>query len=149
MDIGFILSLAKKSECTRRKYGAAVVDAEDRVISIGFNKRVGQCCNGTCVRDRLQAAHGTQTEAGAEIHAEQAALLNWVYSPSAKTMYIAGLDDKGQLLKGFENRPCYVCARMIAYVGFTWVYLPIDGDWQAVNIFDIMENWEQQWYPEN
>lgn len=149
MDIGFILNTAKQSECTRRKYGAAIVGPQDELLSLGFNKRVGNCCKGVCVRDRLQQAHGTNTDAGAEIHAEQAALINYNHEIQAKTMYIAGLDAKGQLLKGFENRPCYSCARMIAYLGLTWIYLPIDGDWQSVNIYDVMENWEQQWYPEN
>jgi len=89
------------------------------------------------------------TDAGAEIHAEQAALVNLGHDTEPKTMYIAGLDKNGELLKGFENRPCYSCARMIVYAGFTWIYLPIDEDWQPVNIYDVMENWEAEWEPDN
>lgn len=149
MDLNFILNIAKQSECTRRKYGAVIVDAEDRVIAIGHNKRVGNCCRGACVRDRLGIHHGMNTDAGAEIHAEQAALLNYDHQVLAKTMYVAGLDSRGNPLANFENRPCYSCARMIAYVGLTWIYLPIEGEWQAVNIYDVMENWEANWEPEN
>jgi deoxycytidylate deaminase len=89
------------------------------------------------------------TDAGAEIHAEQAALINYNPEVKAKTIYLAGLDSNGKLLVGFDNRPCYSCARMIVYAGFTWIYLPIDGDWQPVNIYDVIENWEQNWEPDN
>lgn len=148
-SIDYVLKVARLSECTRRKYGAIIwSDYWGLVLTHGYNKRVGTCCNGTCIRDELKLGHGENTDAGAEIHAEQALLVN--HRPSSRgtedlRLYIAGIGPDGTPYNGFENRPCYSCARMIKYAGFNQVYLPFDREWEAISIDDIMENWEKSW----
>lgn len=140
-----VLSLASFSECSRRKYGAVITDYSGWPLSTGYNKRVGTCCNGVCVRDRLGMEHGQNTDSGAEVHAEQAALISLRYNDRGNRVYVAGLDSDGTPFNGFQNRPCYSCSRMLKYGGFETVYLPFDGEWQSVSIDDIMENWELTW----
>lgn len=145
ITISQVLNIARASECVRRKYGAIVASSSMQQLSYGFNKRVGTCCNGSCVRDSLQIKHGTNTDAGAEIHAEQAALVNLWPDSARDSIYVAGIGPDGVPLNGFDNSPCYSCARMIKYVGITDVYLPVDGEWEKFDIEDIMGTWEKSW----
>ncbi len=141
-----VLDIARFSPCVRRKYGAAITwEGEAWIIAAGYNERVGTCCNGDCVRDTLQIKHGTNTDAGAEIHAEQAALVQLTTLYGTRVIYVAGLDREGNLMNGFDNSPCYSCARMIKFAGINDVYLPIDGEWEKFDINDIMETWEKSW----
>lgn len=147
ITVDYVLAIASNSECSRRKYGAVITDLQGEMLSYGYNERVGICCNNTCARDRLQLKHGENTDAGAEIHAEQALLINmnFGYTPTSQNIFVAGSGPEGRPLNGFENSPCYSCARMIKYANFTHVYLPFDSEWEPVSINDIMENWEQSW----
>jgi deoxycytidylate deaminase len=115
------------------------------VFATGYNDAVSTCCDGWCVRDSLNIKHGTNTDAGAEIHAEQAALLNLTTKNIPMRIYVAGLDKEQNPLNGFDSSPCYSCARMLAYVGIEDVYLPVDGTWERFDIRDIMETWEKSW----
>lgn len=149
-----VLGIAKRSECTRRKYGAVLHSAswEEKtgigIYAEGWNKRVTKCCNGgVCARDRLNIVHGTNTDAGAEIHAEQALLLN-ARGTYGGNMYLAGYDAHGNVLHGFDAVPCYVCARMIKFAGINHVWLPSEDEntnWEPWSISGIMEKWEETW----
>lgn len=139
-----VLNIALQSECTRRKYGVIIADGAG-VQSTGYNKRVGKCCSGICVRDRLTIKHGRNTDAGAEIHAEQAALINW-QGQEHGLVYLAGLNSNGGLLQGFDSAPCYSCARMLRYAGFKFVFVPTGNNfWTPLDIASVMETWEQGW----
>lgn len=117
-----------------------------KILAEGSNVRVTNCCNGACVRDTLNIQHGMNTDAGGEIHAEQAALVSLEWDAQhADAIYVAGLDKSGNPMNGFENSPCYSCARMIAYANIEDVYLPVDGEWEKFSIYDIMETWERKW----
>lgn len=140
-----VLDLAKISPCIRRKYGAIIV-SRDQILSMGSNVRVAGCCNDTdCLRDKIKTPHGTLTEAGAEIHAEQAALIILSVFRSDTSIYIAGLDKESNPLNGFDNAPCYVCARMIKFAGIKTVFLPVDQKWEEFDIDSIMKTWERSW----
>lgn len=145
IDIETVQALAELSECTRRKYGAVIIGSNGILLSEGWNARITNCCNGTCVRDRLGFAHGENTDSGGEVHAEQAALINmdWL-ADNPEAIYVAGIGPEGPY-NGFENRPCYSCARMIKYAGIDKVFMPFDDEWQSVHINDILENWERSW----
>ncbi len=148
-SIEYVLDIARKSECSRRKYGVSVWDSFYE-IGQGYNQRVGKCCNGNvCVRDRLSIKHGTNTDAGAEIHAEQAALINTGKNMSFQ-LYLAGLGPRNNILIGFDSAPCYSCARMLRYAGYEYINLPNDYNtrnpiWDTWSIAEILERWEQTW----
>lgn len=136
---------ASYSQCIRRKYAAFVTNEKGVVLSKGRNERVGKCCEDSCVRDRLELGHGENTDAGAEIHAEQAALITSGAAWGPYYIYVAGMMPDGTPYDGFDNRPCYSCARMILYSGIITVFLPFDDEWREIAIYDIMENWEKSW----
>lgn len=147
VSIEYMINIANMSECIRRKYSSVIISYEGVVMSVGHNQRVGNCCNnGQCVRNRLNVRHGTNTDSGAEVHAEQAALINAnlaYFTP--KDIYVLGLDENGIILNGLQSSPCYSCARMVVFAGISWVYLPVDGEWERFSIDDIMENREKIW----
>lgn len=145
--VNTLYEIARQSECTRRKYGAVITGKYSSFeLASGYNKRVGTCCNGVCARDSLSLGHGQNTDAGAEIHAEQMALIEFEWDAEhASRIYVAGLDKDGNPMNGFDNAPCYSCARMIKYAGIQDVYLPVDGEFERFDIDDIMETWERTW----
>ena len=146
VNIAYMIKTANKSECVRRKYSAVIISDENLVLSVGYNQRVGNCCNnGQCVRNRLNVQHGTNTDSGAEVHAEQAALIYVNVDSIPRDIYVLGLDENGKILNGIQSSPCYSCARMIAFAGILWVCLPVDGKWGRFSIDDIMENREKVW----
>lgn len=145
------LDTARKSECVRRKYGvvidyATVAAGQNPLLVHGYNKRIGRCCDGElCARDRFRTRNGERVELGAEIHAEQAALIKWVGAASNRFV-LAGLDAKGKELTGTITFPCHVCSLMIADAGFKHVYLKLEKNRiEAVSIWDIIEHREREW----
>jgi deoxycytidylate deaminase len=136
------LEEAKKSPCVRRKYGA--IFFKDNINVLAHNKRVSRCCDGICIRDVMSITHGHNTDVGAEIHAEQALLINSNYV-AGYWFLIAGYGKNGQPLYGLENWPCYSCARMIKEAGITRVWVPEVNDTFTSYLIDgILEDYEQQ-----
>lgn len=140
---------AKLSECLRRKYGVVIVN-KDEVVVTGANTRVTRCCSDKeCCRNLYKIHHGQNTEFGAEVHAEQAALINWIKTEPVSdwSFIIAGFSGDGNKLYGPQLYPCYVCARMIKYAGFKIIYLQREGDNVVipVTIDHIIEHREKEW----
>ena len=135
---------AQDSLCTRRKYGVAISDGK-KVVVTATNFRVGHCCDGNiCLRDRLSLHHGQRIEAGAELHAEAVALLQWTGKKGH--FYIAGYDRKNRPLKDMSVWPCYYCAMMIAYSGFSNVIIRNEHDLLvAMPIWEIINAYEQSY----
>ena len=145
--VPFAENQAAKSQCSRRQYGVAIVH-QNTSATFGFNERVSRCCNDNfCARDRFGARHGQNTELGAEVHAEQAALINWGKKPTKGWYFLLAGFSHGRKLYGTQLYPCYVCARMVKYAGFQFVYLEREGDGQIipVSIDEILEYREQEW----
>jgi len=136
--------LALNSPCIRRKYGV-VITKDNNIISTGYNTRVGHCCeNGVCVRDRYKNLNGSKIEQGAELHAEIIALFN--LKNDFDSIYLAGFDNNGKILKGSACRSCYYCAMALKYKGFTYIIVRGDnGELESINIGAILEEWEQAW----
>lgn len=85
--VGIAAAVARRADCTRRRVGAVVFDAENRILSTGYNGapagRTG-CLSGGCPRGRLahdelppDAPYEDPTSPGfcVAIHAEANALL--------------------------------------------------------------------------
>lgn len=114
-------SLAKRSSCLRRGYGAVAVDPEDNsVISSGYNggyrKGINCCDRGYCIREELDIPHGERYELCESIHSE----MNVCLQAKAKDLkgaivYLYGLDKKtGLPVK--EINPCKMCDRVLRNV---------------------------------
>lgn len=128
---------AHESPCLRRQYGA-VIGYDDLTLFVsGTNERVTKACDGgICVRERYGVVHGSRTELGAEVHAEQAVLIE---APKRGEIFvIAGFKEEKELI-GQDVYPCLVCARMIKYAGYTYVYLKDKLGLTPVSIHDIIE----------
>lgn len=144
------LEQAKTSPCKRRKYGAIILtETENGKVdwTCGVNLRVSDCCNGDiCVRDRYATSNGERAELGAEIHAEQSALV--LRRPAGRDIafILAGLDKYGKELTMPSVFPCHVCALMIAHAGFKYVWMLFEpGVVEPISIYDIIEHREAGW----
>ncbi len=126
----------------RRKYGAILFNKDISVLA--HNKRVSRCCNGVCIRDVMNVKHGHNTDVGAEIHAEQALLINSGYVEGFSFL-IAGYGKDGKPLYGLENWPCYSCARMLKEANISSVWSPLINDEFTSYLIDgILEQYEQE-----
>lgn len=117
-------TIAKRSTCLRRNYGAVIVNA-DRIVSTGYNgapRGDENCCDrGTCPRIEKQIAHNSGDYSDCcSVHAEQNAIIHGTFSDmQGATLYLSGFDsDSGTLIKA---KPCPICSRMIRNAGITRV----------------------------
>ena len=119
-------TVAQRSTCLRRKYGAVIVK-NDEIISTGYNGAPRGCANcsdiGTCKREEMNIPSGERYELCRSVHAEQ----NAIISASRRdmvgaTLYLAGVDGKnGKLLAKAE--PCSLCKRFILNSGISYVVM--------------------------
>lgn len=139
--------VALESPCARRKYGTVIGYNSDPVMVIGVNRRVTRACNDACIRNRAGIMNGSRTELGAEVHAEQAALID---APRKGDIFLNaawGYNHQQELVElfGVDCYPCLTCARMIKYAGYRYVYLKESASLpiKAIHIEDIILNREQ------
>jgi deoxycytidylate deaminase len=141
--------MALQSPCTRRKYGALITNGIDTIVT--NNQRVSKCCNSVCVRDALSLYHGERTDVGAEVHAEQAALIRWSKPIDKNTkILVQGYHRDQQIAgEGIFSYPCHACAMMLKFAGFRVVYMTENGNIIGVSLAEILEYWEEGWANEN
>ena len=106
-------SVAKRSSCLRRQYGAVIVK-NNRIISTGYNgaaRGITECCKeGKCIRAELGIKHGERYELCKSVHAEANAIIQGTASEmEGATLYLAGFEN-GKVIKAI---PCMMCRRMI------------------------------------
>lgn len=110
-------SVAARSTCIRRQYGAVIVNG-DEIISTGYNgtpRGEVNCCDvGTCWREENKVPHGERYEACRSVHAEQNAIISAARKDMlGATLFLVGLEDG----KVIDAEPCEICRRMIANAG--------------------------------
>jgi dCMP deaminase len=109
------LSLAKASNCPRRKFGALLLDPDRNVVLMdGYNgaPRGGErlCGGSVCLRDTLSVESGTRLEIGCH-HAE----MNVICNAAAN-----GVPTNGAWL--FVNGSCcMMCAKLVHHAGISKV----------------------------
>lgn len=108
-------SVADRSTCLRRRYGAVIVK-DDRIVSTGYNGapigRENCNCLGKCIRIDRNIPRGTQYELCRSVHAEMNAIIN--ASPEdmkGAVMYLVGYEPNGLVTENYE--PCPICKRLI------------------------------------
>lgn len=109
-------TVAKRSTCIRRQYGAVLVK-NDRIIATGYNgsaRGETNCCDvGNCWREFHGVPHGERYEKCVAIHAEDNAIAQAGRTAYGSTLYLAGFEN-GELISA---EPCVMCARKIKNAG--------------------------------
>ena len=129
-------SVALRSTCLRRKYGAIVVN-RDTIVSTGYNgapRGRENCCDlGICKREQLHIPHGERYELCRSVHAEQNAIIAAGYEKTfGATLYLAGIDAQTEQLIDAPDC-CMMCKRVIINAGISQViFLNGDGTQRVV-----------------
>ena len=116
-------TVADRSTCRRRRYGAVIVN-HDEIVATGYNgaaRGVSDCLErGSCWREANGIPHGEQYEKCLGVHAEQNAIISAARSEMiGGTLYLAGFEDSCRRIE--DPRPCLICSRMIRNAGITRV----------------------------
>jgi dCMP deaminase len=125
------LSLAKASNCPRRKFGALLVDPERNVVLMdGYNggpRGGGELCGGDeCLRDTMKVQSGTRTEIGCH-HAEMNLICNAAANGvSTRTAWLI-----------VTGEPCMMCSKLIHHAGITRVLI-VEGGYAGANGVDYL-----------
>jgi dCMP deaminase len=109
------LSLAKLSNCSRRKFGAMLIDPIRNVVLMdGYNggpRGGGQLCGGSiCTRESQNIKSGENIEIGCH-HAEMNVICNCA---------AAGVSTDGAWLI-VTGEPCVMCSKLIHHAGISKV----------------------------
>lgn len=110
-------SVAERSTCLRRRYGAVIVSRDGRIVSTGYNgapRGRKNCCDiGSCKRAKLKIEPGTHYELCRAVHAEANAIINGnPLDMIGGTLYLSGVDSDTNLPTQYIT-PCAMCQRMI------------------------------------
>ena len=107
------LSVAARSTCTRRKFGAVLVK-DSTIVGTGYNgtaRGVVNCYEVGCIKDEMESPQGVAYDYCPAVHAEENAIINSNRSDRiGATLYIAGRDRDGKLTMAV---PCQRCRRKI------------------------------------
>ncbi len=134
-------TVASRSTCLRRHYGAIIVK-NDEIISTGYNgapRGRKNCIDlNYCMREELKIPSGERYELCRSVHAEA----NCIISASRRdmlgaTLYLACLDGKtGELLAGTNS--CIMCKRQVINAGIKTVIVRDTKD--TFRVIDV-EDW--------
>ena len=107
------LSVAERSTCLRRKFGAVLVK-NNTIIGTGYNgsaRGVVNCDEIGCIKNIMDMPQGRAYDYCPAVHAEENAIINSNRSDRiGSTLYIAGIDDNGNYTMAL---PCQRCQRKI------------------------------------
>ena len=120
-------SVAMRSTCLRRRFGAVIVK-NDQIISTGYNGAPRQTTNcidmGYCIRTEKNIPPGQNYELCRAVHAEMNAVIHASRLDMAGSdLYLVGIEvESGQLVE--QVLPCLLCKRVIINAGISRVILP-------------------------
>ncbi len=141
-------TVALRSTCSRRKYGAIIV-VNDTIVSTGYNGPVRKGINcdeiNACLKEEVNAPHYRGYEFCIAVHAEQNAIINAARNGVSIVngkMYMVGLEN-GKVVRGL---PCLWCRRFIINAGIKEVItLNENGEIIRYNPEDWIKD-EEKWY---
>jgi len=131
-------TVASRSTCLRRKYGAIIVK-NDTIVSTGYNgaPRGRLNCNdmGYCLREKMNIPRGERYEMCRAVHSEANAIIAAARELMlGATMYIVGIDG-GELAANIDS--CQMCKRLIINAGIDEVvYRRTSEVYDSVNVAD-------------
>jgi dCMP deaminase len=115
--IGMARWVAFRADCTRRRIGCVLVDADNRVIATGYNGAPAGdpgCLSGACPRGQLsydEVPKDSDYDNCIAIHAEANALLYARASVKGATAYIT-------------DKPCPSCHKLLRGAGIERIVYP-------------------------
>ncbi len=117
-------TVAERSTCLRKKYGAIIVK-DDVIVSTGYNgaPRGRKNCDdlGYCLREKLGIPSGERYEMCRSVHAEANAIIAAARDRMlGSTLYMACVNPKdGSLVPGTNS--CMMCKKLIINAGIETV----------------------------
>ena len=137
-------TVAKRSTCLRKHYGAIIVK-NDCIVSTGYNgsPRGRKNCSDInfCLRDKLNIPRGERYEMCRSLHAEANAIISASREEMiGSTLYMSCLDAKtGELVSGTSS--CAMCKRQVINAGIEYVVIRDTlEDYRIVKVTDWIEN---------
>ena len=145
-------TVAERSTCLRKKYGAIIVK-NDVIVSTGYNgapRDRKNCADlGICIRDKLQIPRGERYELCRAVHSEANAIIAASREQMlGATLYMSCVDAKtGELV--CDTNCCMMCKRMVINAGIARVVIrktPTEfevvdvADWIAGDDLPFVEN---------
>lgn len=131
-------TVAERSTCLRRKFGAIIVK-DDVIVSTGYNgaPRGRQNCSDLnyCMRDKLNIPRGERYELCRSIHAEANAIIAASRERMlGATLYMACVDAKSAgLMSGTSS--CMMCKRMVINAGISQVVVrDTDEEYRIIDV---------------
>ena len=137
-------TVAERSTCLRRMYGAIIVK-DDVIVSTGYNgaPRGRKNCSdlGTCIRETMGIPSGERYEMCRSVHAEANAIIAAARERMlGSVLYMVCVNPKdGTLMSGTSS--CMMCKRMIINAGISKVVIrDTKEDFRIVDVEDWIEN---------
>jgi len=144
--LGIALSVARRSPCLRKLYGAVLVK-DDQMIGTGYNgpaRGVINCFEVGCTKNVLEQPSYSNYEYCPAVHAEENAIINSNRDERIdSTLFLAGYNPDGSFAHAM---PCMHCKRRIINAGITQVVIKTsDGKRQRFNPKDWIQE-DSDWY---
>jgi dCMP deaminase len=140
------LSVAARSTCLRRKFGAVIVKG-DNIVGTGYNgnaRGVINCYEVGCIKDMMDLPANKAYDLCPAVHAEENAIINSSRNDRiGARLYIAGLNPDG----GYTRAdPCQRCKRKIINSEISEVILlDADGNPVRIDVKDFAQE-DTAWY---
>ncbi|MBE6550747.1 MAG: dCMP deaminase family protein [Ruminococcaceae bacterium] len=137
-------TVAKRSTCLRRHYGAIIVK-NDIIISTGYNgapRGRQNCCDlNYCMREKMNIPRGERYELCRSVHAEANAIIAAKRDEMLdSTLYLVCLDGATDEVVGGVSS-CQMCKRLVINAGITRVIIRRDAlRYDVVDVNDWIEN---------
>jgi dCMP deaminase len=146
--LNIALSVAARSTCLRRKFGAVIVK-DNTIVGTGYNgnaRGVVNCHEAGCIKNAMGSPKGQAYDYCPAVHAEENAIINSNRADRiGATLYLAGLDDQGKYTMAL---PCQRCQRKIINSQIAEVViLRDDGAPMTVDVQEYVEG-DTRWYKE-
>ena len=137
-------TVASRSTCLRKKYGAIIV-SNDSIVSTGYNgaPRGRQNCSDInyCFRDKMQIPRGERYELCRSVHAEANAIIAASREQMlGATLYMVCVSpEDGSVFGGTSS--CMMCKRQVINAGIAQVVIRDTKDeYRIVDVKDWVEN---------
>ncbi|MBE6556110.1 MAG: cytidine deaminase [Ruminococcaceae bacterium] len=137
-------TVAERSTCLRRKFGAIIVK-DDVIVSTGYNgaPRGRKNCDDLqyCMRDKLGIPRGERYEMCRSVHAEANAI---IAAPRDRmlgsTLYMVCVDAKtGELMAGTSS--CMMCKRQVINAGIDTVIVRDNAEeFRIIKVSEWIDN---------
>ena len=135
-------TVAKRSTCLRRCYGAIIVK-NDEIISTGYNgapRGRKNCVDlGGCTREAMKIPSGQRYELCRSVHAEANCIISAARRDTlGATLYMACIDPaNGELIA--ESTSCSMCRRLIINAGIARIV--IRDTVEDFRVVDVQKEW--------